>query len=89
MCFTIMLSSSRTPMFCVAEPTNTGTTDPSRVPLWSAASISSSVNGSPSRYFIISSSLASAAASTSASRRVCSIPSSSGGMGTSLAVPPS
>ncbi len=86
-CFTIMLVSSRTPMFFVADPTKTGTTEPSRVPLWRAASISASVNGWPSRYFSISSSEASAAASTSASRRECSIPSSSGGIGTSLGEP--
>ena len=86
-CLTIMLMSSRTPMFCVAEPTKTGTTLPSRVPLCSAASISSSVNASPSRYFSISSSDASAAASTRASRRECSIPSSSGGIGTSVGLP--
>ena len=87
MCFTIMRVSSRTPMFFVADPTKTGTTEPSRVPLWSADSISSSVKASPSRYFIISSSDASAAASTSASRRECSMPSSSGGIGTSLGLP--
>jgi hypothetical protein len=86
-CFAIMVMSSRTPMFAVAEPTNTGTTLPSRVPLCIAASISASLSVSPSRYFSISSSLASAAASTSASRRECSMPSSSAGIGTSFGVP--
>ena len=68
-------------------PTKTGTTLPSRVPLWTAASISASVNGWPSRYFSIRSSVASAAASTRASRRECSMPSSSGGIGTSEGLP--
>ncbi len=86
-CLAIMLSSSRTPMFLSALPTKTGTTLPSRVPLWSAASISSSVSVSPSRYFIISSSLASAAASTSASRRECSMPARSSGIGASVGLP--
>jgi hypothetical protein len=88
-CFAIMLMSSRTPMFDVAEPTKTGTTLPSRVPLCMAASISASLSSSPSRYFSMSSSLASAAASTRASRRECSIPSSSVGIGTSFGVPSS
>ena len=47
------VSSSRTPMFFVARcRRRPGTTVPSRVPLWSAASISSSLIGSPSRYFV-------------------------------------